>query len=103
MRVKKIDDVVSNCLIGVRIQRAPVSKSVPVARHDESLVISTQHQALGFKFTAHRDDLVIGSRTVIVAVDEEKRLERPAWAASLTNQHYWVQGQVRQCVKICWK
>jgi hypothetical protein len=76
--IKKVDDVLSNRLTGRRILRAPVSKSVPVARFSESLVTSAQHQALGFKFTAHGDDLVVGGRIIEITVDEVKGLESPA-------------------------
>ena len=40
--------------------------------------------ALTFECTAHRDNLVIGGWTVIIAVDKEKRLESPAFDGCLS-------------------
>jgi hypothetical protein len=90
MRIEKVDNILSNRLTSRRILRAPVSKTMAVALLSECLVASAQHHTLGFKFTAHGDDLVISSRIIFVTVDEEKRLESPAILACLTDQNYGV-------------
>ena len=81
MRIEKRDHIFTDWLAVVRremIPRAPVSESVAVARHSESLVPRAQYHTLVFESTTHRNNLVIRGWVLAVTVDKEKRLECPA-------------------------